>query len=229
MARLPRPDIAGIPQHIVQRGNNRLPCFLDDGDRRRYLHGLHECLRRFDCALHAYVLMSNHVHLLITPAECGAVSRMMQTFGRNYVHLFNGRHRRTGTLWEGRFKSCLVESDQYVLSCFRYIELNPVRAWMVDSPSSYIWSSHLGNIGHRVDELLTPHPSWLSLGSDLPSRVAGYRRLFDEAMSDEILSAIRIYLQQQRVLGTNAFQRRVEATLGRFSAVRPAHRPKKSL
>jgi putative transposase len=110
MARLPRPDIPGIPQHIVQRGNNRLPCLLDDEDRRRYLHGMKGGLRRYGCALHAYVLMSNHVHLLVTPAESGAVSRLMQTFGRNYARLFNARHRRTGTLWEGCFKSCLVVS-----------------------------------------------------------------------------------------------------------------------
>src|SRR5580693_241897 len=105
MARLPRPDLAGVPQHIVQRGNNRMPCFLDDEDRQRYLQCLSAALLRYGCALHAYVLMSNHVHLLLTPEKAGAVARLMQTFARNYAGLFNGRHARTGTLWEGRYKS----------------------------------------------------------------------------------------------------------------------------
>ncbi len=134
MARHPRFDIAGIPQHLVQRGNNRLPCFLDDEDRQRYLQCLRQDLTRFDCRLHAYVLMSNHVHLLLTPARTGAVSRLMHTFARNYTGLFNGRHGRTGRLWEGRFKSCLVDTGSYFLACSRYIELNPVRACMVAQP-----------------------------------------------------------------------------------------------
>ncbi len=144
MARLPRPDLAGIPQHIVQRGNNRLPCFLDDEDRQRYLQLLLEALGRFGCRLHAYVLMDNHVHLLMTPGEAGAVSRLMHTFARNYAGLFNHRHGRSGTLWEGRYKSCLVDSDGYFLACSRYIELNPVRAWMVAEPADHPWSEKRG-------------------------------------------------------------------------------------
>jgi len=126
MPRLPRPDIAGIAQHVVQRGNDRMPCFLDDTDRRRYLTALREMSLRYGCDIHAYVLMSNHVHLLATPATVGAVSRMMQGVGRLYVAEFNARHRRTGTLWEGRYKSCLVGGERYVLACHRYIELNPI-------------------------------------------------------------------------------------------------------
>ncbi|MEA9744454.1 transposase, partial [Xanthomonas campestris pv. raphani] len=120
MARLPRIDLPGIPQHIVQRGNNRLPCFLDDGDRLRYLHLLHEALHATGCQLHAYVLMDNHVHLLVTPPTAGRVGQLMKRIGRNYVALFNGRHGRTGTLWEGRYKACLVDSADYVLRCYRY-------------------------------------------------------------------------------------------------------------
>jgi putative transposase len=142
MARLPRIDLPGVPQHVVQRGNNRLPCFLDDGDRLRYVHLLADALVRFACELHAYVLMDNHVHLLLTPRSPGAVSRLMHTFSRNYVGLFNARHGRTGTLWEGRYKACLVDSEAYVLVCSRYIELNPVRAAMVEAPGQYRWSSH---------------------------------------------------------------------------------------
>ena len=134
MARLPRFELAGVPQHVVQRGNNRLSCFLDDEDRQRYLQCLRQALLRFGCKLHAYVLMDNHVHLLLTPDEAGAVSKMMHTFARNYVGMFNGRHGRTGTLWEGSYKACLVDSGRYFLACSRYIELNPVRAWMVAEP-----------------------------------------------------------------------------------------------
>ncbi len=154
MARLPRHDLAGIPQHVVQRGNNRLPCFLDDEDRQRYLQCLPQVLLRFGCRLHAYVLMNNHVHLLLTPEESGAVSRLMHTFARNYAGLFNGRHGRTGTLWEGRYKACLVDSGSYFLACSRYIELNPVRAWMVAQPGDHPWSSHGANAAGRVDPLL---------------------------------------------------------------------------
>src|SRR5207342_769567 len=131
MARLPRLDLPGIPQHIVQRGNDRQPCFADNADYLRYRQELGEAAFKHGCALHAYVLMTNHVHLLVTPAEPGAASRMTQAIGRRYVASFNARYRRTGTLWEGRFKSALVDSEHYVLACYRYIELNPVRAAIV--------------------------------------------------------------------------------------------------
>jgi putative transposase len=134
MARQPRLDLPGIPQHIVQRGNNRLPCFLDDADRARYRQLLREALLATGCRLHAYVLMDNHVHLLATPPEAGAVGRMMHLLGRHYVGQFNARHGRTGTLWEGRYKACLVDGADYLLRCARYIDLNPVRARMTDIP-----------------------------------------------------------------------------------------------
>lgn len=132
MARQRRLDLPGIPRHIVQRGNNRLPCFLDDADRARYRHLLREALLANDCRLHAYVLMDNHVHLLVTPPAAGATSRMMQWLGRQYAAQFNARHGRTGTLWEGRYKACLVDDADYLLRCVRYIDLNPVRARMTD-------------------------------------------------------------------------------------------------
>jgi putative transposase len=229
MARLPRPDLAGIPQHVVQRGNNRLPCFLDDEDRLRYLQGLREGLLRYGCSLHAYVLMDNHVHLLLTPVEAGAISRLMQTFGRNYAGAFNSRHGRTGTLWEGRYKSCLVDSEQYVLTCYRYIELNPIRAWMTDDPKGYAWSSCRANAAGHPDPLITPHPAYLALGRNEVDRQAGYRDLINETLSEETLAEIRIYLRQQRALGTDRFRQQVQAKLQRFSGVRPAHRPCKIL
>lgn len=225
MSRLPRLDLAGVPQHVVQRGNNRLPCFLDDGDRSRYLECLAQALTRFDCRLHAYVLMSNHAHLLLTPDATGAVSRLMHTFSRNYVGLFNGRHGRTGTLWEGRFKSCLVDSGWYFLACSRYIELNPVRAWMVAEPGDHAWSSYRANAAGRPDRLLTPHPGYLALGADPPSRAAAYRSLCAEGVPETLVAEIRSHLAQQKALGTDRFKAWVEARAGRFAGVRPTGRP----
>ena len=225
MARSPRFDLPGVPQHVVQRGNNRLPCFLDDDDRQRYLQCLREALLRFDCHLHAYVLMSNHVHLLLTPPVAGAVSRMIHTFSRNYVGLFNGRHGRTGTLWEGRYKACLVDSDSYFLACSRYIEMNPVRAWMVANPGEYGWSSFHANARNEHDPLITPHARYLALGSDAAARSQAYRALFDEVMTESTVAEIRAYLQQQKALGSNRFRDWVEARTGRFARVRASGRP----
>lgn len=225
MARLPRFDLPGIPQHVVQRGNNRLPCFLDDDDRVRYLQLLAEALPATGCQLHAYVLMDNHVHLLVTPSEAGAVGRMMQRLGRNYVAWFNRRHGRTGTLWEGRYKACLVDSEAYVLRCYRYIELNPARARLTDDPTSWRWSSCAINTGQRPRAGLAPHPSWLALGSTDAERASAYRALLDQALDDDTLAEIRDYLQQQRALGRDAFRAMVETKTRRFAGTRPAHRP----
>ena len=225
MARQPRFDLPGIPQHVVQRGNNRLPCFLDDLDRQRYLQCLRQALGRFGCRLHAYVLMSNHVHLLLTPGEEGALSRLMHTFSRNYAALFNGRHGRTGTLWEGRYKACLVDSGSYFLACSRYIELNPVRAWMVAGPGDYPWSSHRAHAGEHEDPLLVAHSEYLALGADPTARAVAYRALFEDALPTELVAEIRDYLQQQKVLGTDRFRAWVEARTGRFATVRALGRP----
>lgn len=225
MTRPPRLDIAGVPQHIVQRGNNRLPCFLDDDDRQRYLQCLRQALLRYECHLHAYVLMSNHVHLLLTPESKGAVSRLMHAFSRNYVGLFNGRHGRTGTLWEGRYKSCLVDSEGYFLACSRYIELNPVRAWMVPEPGNYLWSSYRAHAEGHADPLLTPHAQYLALGPDAAARAYAYRNLFTDALPSELVQEIRSYLQQQKALGTDHFRAWVEARTQRFVTTRPLGRP----
>jgi REP element-mobilizing transposase RayT len=139
MARLPRLDMPGVAQYMAQRGNDRSPCFADDADYPHYRQELGEATLRHDCLVHAYVLMTNHVLLLVTPMATGGVSRMMQAIGRRYVGCFNARYGRTGTLWEGRFKSALVDSERFVLPCYRDIELNPVRATMVGSPGDYRW------------------------------------------------------------------------------------------
>ncbi|MCP3035511.1 transposase [Xanthomonas euvesicatoria pv. allii] len=206
MAILPRIDLPGIPQHIVQRGNNRLPCFLDDGDRLRYLHLMHEAMHATGCQLHAFVLMDNHVHLLVTPPDAGRIGQLMQRLGRNYVALF---------------------SADYVLRCYCYIEFNPVRARLTDNPAAYRWSSYPANLGQRRYSALTPHPCWLALGSDPIERSNAYRTPLDEALFDELLASIRLHLQQQRALGHDAFRAMVEAKIYRFAGVRPAHRPRK--
>lgn len=227
MARLPRLELPGVAQHIVQRGNKRLPCFLDDSDRRGYLELLRESLFSSGCELHAYVLMENHVHLLVTPPEAGGVSRLMQMLGRRYVGAFNARHRRTGALWDGRYKSCLVDAQDYLLACYRYIELNPVRARMVEGPHLHPWSSYHFNALCRADAMLAPHPCYQSLGPDQQSRAAVYQAIVREALPDETVQEIRLYLQQQRALGRDGFRSMVEAKTRRFAGTRPAHRPPK--
>ncbi len=225
MARLPRFDLPGIPQHIVQRGNNRLPCFLTDTDRASYRQLLREALLATGCQLHAYVLMDNHVHLLATPPETGAIGQLMQKLGRQYVGQFNARHRRTGTLWEGRYKACLVDSADYLLRCVRYIDLNPVRARMTDDPIVYPWSGCAALCGLREDALLTLHSAQRDLGTGDKERANAYRTLLNETLNEEDLTAIRLYLQQQRAYGRDDFQAMVEARTKRFAGVRPAHRP----
>ncbi|WP_355582731.1 transposase [Xanthomonas cannabis] len=205
----------------MQRGNNRLPCVLDDGDRLRCLCLLDEALQATGCKLHAYVLMDNHVHLLVTPAAAGRIGQLMQRLGRNYVALFNGRHGRTGTLWEGRYKACLVDSADYALRCYRYIELNPVRARLTDDPASYRWSSCPANLGQRGHSALTPHSCWLALGNDPTERSNADRALLDEALPDELLASIRLHLQQQRSLGQDAFRAMVEAKTRCFAVSGP--------
>ena len=228
MARLPRLDLPCIAQHIVQRGNDRQACFADDADYLHYRQELGEAALKHGCALHAYVLMTNHVHLLVTPYAAGAVSKMMQAIGRRYVGCFNARYRRTGTLWEGRFKAALVDSDRYLLTCYRYIELNPVRAGMVAHPADYRWSSHHSN-GRGTDEArITPHLCYLALGPSPLERQATYRALFDHSVTYEDTAALRVHTQQQRALGSERFRAQVESLTMRAARVRPRGRPPSS-
>ena len=225
MARQPRMDLAGLPQHIVQRGNNRQPCFQVPDDYLKYLASLRESCLRYNVALHAYCLMTNHVHLLATPENQGGISRMMQHLGRLFVSYINTTYRRTGTLWEGRFKSCLVDSDSYALACHRYIELNPVRAEMVATPEDYEWSSHRSNALGLEDPLLTPHSTYTALSAKPKQRQCQYRALFDGVLTGRQIEEIRTYLQQQRALGSEEFQQAVAVRLARCATTRPAHRP----
>ena len=226
MARLPRLDLPGIPQHVVQRGNDRQPCFAADADFQQYRQELGEAALKHGCEVHAYVLMTNHVHVLVTPAEPGGVSRMMQAIGRRYVACFNARYRRTGTLWEGRFKSALVDSDAYVLACYRYIELNPVRAGMVQSPCRYPWSSYHANACGRGEARIRPHAAWRALGDTEDARRHAYRELVALGISDEQRTALSLHTRQQKPWGSERFRQQIEALTGRALTVRPAGRPR---
>jgi putative transposase len=227
MPRQPRLDLAGVPQHIVQRGNDRQPCFFQDIDRVRYLDELREICMRESCAVHAYVLMTNHVHLLITPSAQGQVTRVMQSLGRRYVRYVNDRYRRTGTLWEGRYKACLVDSESYLLRCYRYIELNPLRARMVNHPANYPWSSFACNALGVADPLIRPHSSYLNLGGNADERCSAYRALVEQAITPDELDHIRLHIQRQHAYGTERFRAAIEAQLSRRVGPAKIGRPKK--
>ena len=195
MSRQPRLDLPGIPRHVIQRGNNRQPCFLREQDYRIYLALLPDASINTDCSIHAYVLMTNHVHLLISPHTKGGISRCMKSLGRRYITYFNRTHRRSGTLWEGRYKSCLLDTERHLLTCYRYIELNPVRAAMTDRPEGYPWSSHAFNGLNRLDAVLTPHAEYLALGTTPRARCDAYLALFKDVISEDRLAEIRAYIQ----------------------------------
>ena len=166
MARKPRFLLPAVPQHVIQRGHNREPCFYSEQDYIRYLANLREAAKRNQVAIHAYVLMTNHIHLLVTPGHAHSISHMMQDTGRKYVRYINTRYKRSGSLWDGRFKASLVDSEFYLLTCMRYIEMNPVRAAMVNHPSEYRWSSYHSNAGGNRDTLLAMHPVYRRLNID---------------------------------------------------------------
>ena len=210
MARLPRLCSPGIALHIIQRGNNRQVCFGGDEDFAAYAHWLDECSRKSRVAIHAWVFMTNHVHLLVTPETDDGVSQMMQTLGRHYVRYFNYTYRRTGTLWEGRFKSCVVDAEDYLLICQRYIELNPVRAGMVTDPADYPWSSYRANGLGQAARLWAPHPIYSSLGANPSDRSAAYRALFAGQLDPGIVDRIRTATNQGMALGNDRFKEDVE-------------------
>ena len=210
MARLPRFVIPGQPQHLIQRGNNRDVIFVSDDDYRFYLEKLQGACNKYHCDIHAYVLMTNHVHLLITPQAEDGLSKVMQTVGRYYVQYFNYAYDRTGTLWEGRYKATLIDSEQYLLTCSRYIELNPVRAAMVDHPSDYPWSSYRCNALGESDSLIMPHLMYKRLGRSDKDRQNAYRQLFRARISEKTLEEIRDSTNKAWVLGNDRFRNKIE-------------------
>lgn len=210
MPRKPRFTTPGIPQHVIQRGNNRTACFFSVDDYHRYLHDLGEALIKNQCHLHAYVLMMNHIHLLITPHIPFGISHTMQDLGRKYVRYVNYVYQRTGTLWEGRYKSSLVDSEAYLLTCMRYIELNPVRAGMVEHPGEYLWSSYACNAQGEPNRLIRPHPLYDALGETAADREYRYREYFRQSMDEPQLHEIRAAVNQELVLGREDFKDQVE-------------------
>jgi len=227
MARLPRIDVAGVPQHLIVRGNNRALMFRDDADRMIFLRFLQDALETCACDLHAYVLMTNHVHLLATGHAEGDLSEMMHRIGRRFASLMNLRWGRTGTLFEGRFRSSLVDGEAYLLTCMSYIELNPVRAAMVRLPGDYAWSSHRENVSGRPRKPLAPHEIYLALGSTDADRAAAYRQLVQAGVGDDELNRIRTSVRQCRVLGKDEFCASIGAGLERMVAPRVPGRPRK--
>lgn len=195
MPRPPRLVVPNVPLHITQRGVDRAPTFLADNDFAFYRWCLRAAAADASCALHAYVLMTNHIHLLVTPTDIAGPARLMRSLGRRYVRYFNDRYRRTGTLWEGRFRSALIDSAAYFFACSRYIELNPVRAGIAVNPASYEWSSFRHNAYGAVDRVVTPHPQYDALGVESDARCAAYRALFDTELESNVVAAIRADLR----------------------------------
>jgi putative transposase len=201
--------------HVIQRGNDRKPCFFADSDRLVYLSLLEKRSAQFGCSIHAYVLMTNHVHMLLTPAESQSAALLMKHLGQEYVQYVNRTYGRTGSLWEGRFRSCIVDTEVYLMRCHRYIELNPVRAGMVRAPGHYGWSSFRANAWGHASTLITPHPSYLDLAGAMPDRYAAYERLFEDVLTNSQLKEIRDAANGGFVLGSDEFIERLEEEAGR--------------
>lgn len=215
MARLPRYVLVGQPQHVIVRGNNREPIFYADEDYRFYLETLKKACAKHQCDVHAYVLMTNHVHLLITPNKSDGVSKVIQMLGRYYVQYFNYTYQRTGTLWEGRYKATLIDSEHYALGCYRYIELNPVRAGMVDHPPEYPWSSYATNALGKANELVVEHALYKRLGQSSQRRLEAYRALFDVDVPQKTVEEIREATNKSWVLGSDFFKEMIEDKINR--------------
>ncbi|MBL1275948.1 MAG: transposase [Ectothiorhodospiraceae bacterium] len=227
MPRRARISIPGVPWHIIQRGNNRSDCFYADKDYKFYLYHLKELSEKFCCDVHSYVLMTNHVHLLLTPKEEDSAAKLMKNLGQRYVQYINRTYKRSGTLWEGRFRSCLTQSDEYVMACYRYIELNPVKANMVNHPRDYRWSSYKANAEGKKNDLITPHNQYLQMDHRILERRKAYRGLFKTHVNQPFDDEIRSATNGNFVLGSKKFQDEIESKLGRRVVRGKAGRPKK--
>jgi len=227
MPRRARLALPNIPLHLIQRGNNRQACFFADEDYRFYLDWLTEHAGKTGCRVHAYVLMTNHVHLLISAERAEAPGALMKALGQRYVQYINRTYRRSGTLWEGRFRSCLIQEEAYLLACQRYIELNPMRADMVAHPAEYRWSSYRANAQGETDALLAPHPLYTALGEDESARQAAYRELFRYQLDPGLVDDIRRATNGNYALGNARFAEQVAEALGRRVIPGTAGRPRK--
>lgn len=229
MPRQLRYFVPDIPQHVIQRGVDRQATFFQHRDFSRYLACLKRASQKYDCQIHAYVLMTNHTHLLITPGKERSLPLLMQAMGRQYVQPLNRHYERTGTLWEGRYKASIVQDDFYFLACQRYIELNPVRSAIVDGPGEYPYSSFGHNALGRPDSVLTPHPVYIALGANATERRKAYMQLFQDQLDPDLLTLIRSQTNDCRVLGDDRFKDQIESMIGRSvrrgKVGRPAKHP----
>jgi putative transposase len=229
MPRRARLYLPGIPLHIIQRGNNRQACFFAEEDYRFYLDWLCEYALKAHCRIHAYVLMTNHVHLLLSSDEAQGVGKLMKALGQRYVQYVNRAYQRSGTLWEGRFRSCLTQDEIYLLSCMRYIELNPVRAGMVGHPGEYRWSSYRANAQGEADGLISPHPVYDSLKSANCNSAAVYRELFRFELEPGLVDEIRKATNGNFALGDRRFASEIEAVIGRRVVPGKSGRPRNAV
>ena len=229
MPRRARLVLPNVPLHIIQRGNNRQACFFADEDYRFYLDGLTEHAGKTNCQVHAYVLMTNHVHLLISADRIEAPGLLMKALGQRYVQYVNRTYLRSGTLWEGRYRSCPTQEETYLLACQRYIELNPVRAGMVADPAEYRWSSYRANAQGEADTLVKPHPLYEALGPDIDGRQTAYRELFRYELEPGLVDEIRRATNGNFALGNERFAAQVSSALGKRAVRGKSGRPRKAL
>lgn len=231
MARLPRYIIPGQPQHIIQRGNNRQVIFAAEADYQFFRDALVEAAGAHDLAIHAYVWMTNHIHLLASPGRENSISKVFQSVGRRYVQYFNDTYKRSGTLWEGRYRATVVDGEQYLLTLMRYIELNPVRANMVTHPGDYAWSSYAfnaqGDLGANTN-WLTPHELYFRLGQDKDARSCAYQQLFQNAIPEQELTYIREATHKGWALGSERFRTQIETLSNRQTTSKGVGRPRNS-
>lgn len=228
MARLPRLILPGQPHHIILRGNNRQAIFFSDLDRQHLLDTLADAAAQYRVAIHAYVLMDNHLHLLLTPPDADALSRMMQSLGRRYVGWFNARHKRSGTLWEGRFRAGLIEGERHLLACMRYIELNPVRAGLCAEPAQWAWSSAAHHLGLQRSALIAEHELYWSLGNTPFEREHAYREFMAQGVSLAEQGQFTDAVLRGRPLGSEAFLKPLATEHGQVVNKRPRGRPRKT-
>ncbi len=219
MPRRARVVVAGMPVHVMQRGHDRNAIFFQEDDYWRYLNDLRIASSKTGCAVHAYVLMTNHVHLVLTPEDEKGLGELMRAVGSRYVRFINLCYKRRGTLWEGRYRSALIQSERYLMTCYRYVELNPVRAKMVSDPAGYPWSSYHHNALGKTNQLIKEHELYLQLGEVPAQRQVVYKSLFDELISQEQAALIQRSTMQDSVLGNDKFRTQIEVMLGRSLAV----------
>lgn len=228
MPRRLRYDLPGVPQHVIQRGVDRQPVFFCDDDCRFYLDWLGDYASKRDIALHAYCLMTNHIHLLLSAPSVGALGGLMQDMGRRYVQYVNRTYRRSGGLWQGRYKSSHIQTERYLLACMRYVESNPVRAGMVKAPGDYRWSSFRANALGDEDKVVKPHNEYLALGADPMSRQQAFRELFVSEVDEPAWLLIRTATQQGVLVGDSQFAEVISRRLGQTVTARPRGRPRKA-